>query len=224
MLSHTTTRDEGDFAIDAEPTGLAARRRAVVDHPWVWLRQVHGADVVVVTAGNAVEVTGSEADALVTTEPNLVLAVQTADCVPITFASRTGVIAVAHAGWRGLEAGVVERTLDAMRALGAESIVATIGPHIQAECYEFGAADLDRLAVRFGDEVRSTTNAGAPALDLTKIVVGRLQASAVSHGWTHACTACEGDRWFSYRARAESERLATVIWREPSYESAMVDG
>ena len=139
ILSRTTTRPDGDFAIDGEPVGLEARRRAVADHPWVWLRQVHGAEVVVVTADNVGEVTGLEADALVTAEPDLVLAVQTADCVPVVFSSDVGVIGVAHAGWRGLEAGVIERTVEAMRDLGADSPSAVIGPHIHGDCYEFGA-------------------------------------------------------------------------------------
>ena len=212
VLTHTTTRDEGDFAIDAEPAALAERRRSVVDRPWVWLRQVHGAEVVVVTAENAADVCGTEADALVTAEPDLVLAVQTADCVPITFASRVGVIAVAHAGWRGLEAGVVQRTLEVMRSLGAESVWTSIGPHIGPECYEFGAGDLDRLARSFGDDVRATTRDGAPALDLGRAT--RTALRGTNRGRARDCTACHPERWFSHRARGETERMATVVWQE----------
>ena len=92
--------------------------------------------------------------------PGCALAVLTADCAPVALASPEGVFGVAHAGWRGLVAGVLERTVDAMRALGATEIGAVLGPCIRAECYEFGPADLDRVAARLGDGVRATTAVG----------------------------------------------------------------
>jgi YfiH family protein len=212
----TTTRLDGDFAIDGEPAGLTPRRRAVVDLPWVWLRQVHGHEVVVVTGEDAAEVCGTEADALVTAEPGLVLAIQTADCVPVVLQGEHGVYGVAHAGWRGLEAGVIDATVVAMGAAGAGSIEAWIGPHIGPECYEFGAEELDRLATRFGDEVRGTTRSGTPALDLaalTRIELGRCGIEVVEV--SGECTACQPERWYSHRARGETERMATLVWREP---------
>jgi len=226
ILTHTTTRAEGDFAIDGEPVALAERRRAVADHPWVWLRQVHGADVVVATVENAAEVAGTEADAVVTAAADLVLAIQTADCVPITFWCDQGIVGAAHAGWRGLEAGVVERTLEAMWALGAGVIHARTGPCIEGACYEFGPAELDRLAQRFGDTVRVTTADGHPALDLlavtdAAVVDTRRPPWPVSLHAGGSCTACDADRWFSHRARADAGRMATVVWRESSYERAM---
>src|SRR6185436_1618167 len=93
----TTTRDQGDFAIDGDAEALHRRRRSVVDHPWVWLRQVHGAGVEVVTAATAARVAGVEGDGLVTAEGGLVLAVQTADCLPVVLWSDEGVIGAAHA-------------------------------------------------------------------------------------------------------------------------------
>jgi YfiH family protein len=223
ILTHTTNRAEGDFAIDGEPVALAERRRMVADHPWVWLRQVHGADVVAATRENAAEVAGTRADAMVTADAELVLAIQTADCVPISFWSDNGVIGAAHAGWRGIEAGVVGRTVDAMRVLGAERIRVTTGPFIEGACYEFGAADLDRLAARFGKGVRTTTGGGRPALDLHHLVEAELD-SVVGGSAGLSCTACQPDLWFSHRARTEAGRMATVIWRESSYEKAMASG
>jgi polyphenol oxidase len=224
ILGHTTDRSEGDFAVDAEAEGLAERRGAVAPHPWVWLRQVHGAEVKVVTAENAAEVTGSEGDALVTTEPEIVLAVQTADCVPITLTTDVGIIGLVHAGWRGIEAGVIGRTIEAMGALGSVPDQVHLGPFIGGSCYEFGADDLDRLARRFGDRIRTSTDAGAAALDLAEMIrsaQNRPHRPRPGHG---DCTACRPDRWFSHRARGERERMATVIWRERSYEQAMVHG
>src|SRR5262245_4731516 len=115
----TTTKADGDFQIDGDPATLDAARRAVVDRPWVWLRQVHGDRVCVVDASTVGDVCGTEADALVTTDLDVVLAVHTADCVPVTLIDPAGVVAVAHAGWKGLEAGILQRTVDAMVGLGA---------------------------------------------------------------------------------------------------------
>jgi YfiH family protein len=211
----TTTRDQGDFAVGGEPTALAVRRRAVVDGPWAWLRQVHGADVEVVTPATVAAVAGREADGLVTAHPGVVLAVHTADCAPVVLWSAEGVIGAAHAGWRGLDAGVVEATAAAMRELGATVIEARLGPCIHVECYEFGAADLDGVAARLGDEVRGRSSSGAPALDLPRAFgVAARRAGIDSWGSAGSCTACHADRWFSFRARAEAERMATVIWRE----------
>ena len=158
---------------------------------------------------------GEEADALVTTRPGVALAVLTADCAPVALASPEGVIAAAHAGWAGLHAGILERTVESMRALGATTVEAALGPCIHPECYEFGAADLARLARRLGDSVVGTTGRGRPALDLPAAVRAAL-AGAGAH-LVHdedACTACGAERYFSHRGRHERERQAMVVWRE----------
>jgi len=230
VLTHTTTRAEGDFAVHGEPDALATRRGQVAAHPWIWLRQVHGAQVVVASEDNAAEVAGSEADAVVTTAADLVLAVQTADCVPVVAWSPTGVIAAVHAGWRGLDAGIIEATWSAMSDLGATDIRFHLGPHIGVECYEFGHDQLDQLAGRFGDRVRGTTLGGVGALDLreaTHVAIERVTGhpspprARPQPQWSANCTACDDRRWFSHRARAESERMATLIWRESSPGRAM---
>ena len=194
-----------------QPARLEARRRAVVDLPWSWLRQVHGSDVISVEGQGAV--TGRhEADALVTASPGLALAVFTADCAPVAMASEEGVIGIAHAGWRGLLAGVIASTAQAMRRLGAGAITATVGPCIQAGCYEFGPEDLDLVAAVFGDGVRARTAWGTPAFDLAAAVRTAVEAAEVSIvADLGACTACS-DAWFSHRARCEGARQASVIW------------
>ena len=110
--------------------------------------------------------TGVEADAAFTNVPGARVAVRTADCVPIVLEG-DGCVGIVHAGWRGLAAGVVAATIDAMG--GATSAV--VGPHIRPGCYEFGADDLDEVAAALGPHVRNTTTWGTPALDLTAAVV-----------------------------------------------------
>lgn len=190
---------------------LEARRQGVVDLPWNWLHQVHGADVIAVGEHER-SVGEQDADALVTASPGLALAVFTADCAPVVMTSDEGVIGIAHAGWRGLLAGIIASTAREMRRLGAGPISGVLGPCVRAGCYEFGPEDLDEVAAALGDGVRSTTGWGTPALDLATAVRSAAESTGVhivsDFG---ACTACS-DAWFSHRARGERTRQATVVW------------
>ncbi|WP_421119820.1 polyphenol oxidase family protein [Aquihabitans daechungensis] len=201
----------GDLMVRTDPAVLAARRAAIVDRPWSWLRQVHGAGVIAVSTPG--EHAGAEADAAVTRVPGAVLAVQTADCAPILLTG-PGVIGVAHAGWRGLEAGVIEATAAAMAELGGAPERATLGPCIRARCYEFGGADLDLVAARYGDAVRATTAWGTPALDVAAGIAEALRRLDIAFDDVGTCTACSPVHW-SHRARSEPERQALVAWIEP---------
>lgn len=217
-----TGRAEGDmghggaYVHDARTvrTDVDARRHAAVDRPWTWLRQVHGGGVVYVDAPGAGA--GAAADAAVTDRPGCALAVLTADCVPVAMATPEGVVGVAHAGWAGLLAGVVPHTIEEVRARGGSEVSAVIGPCIRPECYEFGAGDLQRLTDRFGEQVASRTAGGAPALDLAAAVRAALAEEGVDAvDDVGACTACEpGPAFFSWRARRDEQRQATVVWRE----------
>jgi len=213
-----TGRAEGDMGHGGHYAGtvrpeVAARRRAVVDLPWTWLRQVHGREVVRVGAPG--DGAGASADAAVTDRPGCALAVFSADCAPVALASSEGVIGVAHAGWRGVVAGVLEATVTEMRALGASDIDAIIGPCARPGCYEFGAADLDRVAMRLGDGVRSTASTGTPALDLpaaVRVALGNAGVPDEHVRDVEVCTVCSPDH-FSWRAGHDQQRQATVVWR-----------
>jgi len=187
-----------------------SRRRDVVDLPWVVPTQVHGAVVVDVDGPHVLP---GDADALVSACPGIALAVLTADCAPVALSSPQGVIGVAHAGWRGLVAGVVERTAEAMRRLGATDIEAVVGPCIHPCCYRFGTEDLAQVTARLGDEVASLDSDGHPALDVPA-GVRRVLATAGVDTVTDVgrCTACGGGLW-SWRARQDRQRQATVVWR-----------
>ena len=205
-----TGRDDGDLRVDGDPDALARRRRGLVDLPWTWLRQVHGAEVLTVDAPGAGA--GRAADAAVTACSGAVLAVHTADCVPVALVADGGAIAVAHAGWRGLAEDVVGRTAEALGALAPGPQRAVVGPHIGPECYEFGADDLQRVADRLGPHVIGETAAGRPALDLAAAVRQALVEAGVDEvDVVGRCTACGPDA-FSHRARAEQGRQAVLAW------------
>jgi len=157
-----------------------------------------------VTVTEPGEHAGVEADAAITRVPLAKLAVRTADCVPLVLEGEDA-IGVVHAGWRGLAAGIVQKTVE---ALGSVRRV-HIGPHIRSGCYEFGDHDLEEVAAVLGDVVRGTTTWGKPALDLTagvRSVLGDLRI-----GDAGACTACS-DLYYSWRARKDTARFATIAW------------
>jgi hypothetical protein len=207
-----TTTTDGDLSIDAPQPDLDRRRRAVVDRPWTWLRQVHGARVVRVEAPG--EHAGVDADAAVTSVPGAAIAVQTADCVPVALTA-DGAVGVVHAGWRGLAAGVVEAAVRALGEAGSGPVRAEIGPCIRARCYEFGKADLDLVVERLGDGVRATTAWGTPALDVVQAATAALRGAGVTDVVdSGVCTACSPVH-FSHRARGETGRQALVAWLGP---------
>jgi YfiH family protein len=200
---------QGDLAGSSQ--AVDDRRRAVVDLPWTVLKQVHGARVAVVESpGGAV---GEEADAAVTVAAGAALAVLTADCAPVAMASPEGVLSVAHAGWRGLRAGVIESTIQTMRRLGATRVEAVLGPCIHRCCYSFGADDLADVASRLGPQVRGVDAGGGPALDLPAGVKSALHAAgATLVDDASICTSCSAEQW-SWRSDRTPRRQATVVWR-----------
>lgn len=217
-IAHST-RADGDLSPSTvEGATLAARRQGLVAAPWHATRQVHGRTVVHVdataeTVDPATE-TRPEADALVTSDIGRVVVVHAGDCVPIGLVHPSGAVAAVHAGWKGLEAGVIGSAAEALRRLAGDGqIEAAVGPHIQAAQYEFGVADLERLVARFGPKLQSTTLAGQPALDLAAGVRAALDEAAVEVvASVDECTAADQASYWSYRARAESGRIGLFAW------------
>jgi len=216
-----TARRDGDLAVGSDPAELAERRTRIVPGQWTWLQQVHGIEVAVVTQVG--EHAGAPADAVITAVPNAVLAVHTADCAPVLLADEAaGVVGVAHAGWVGLESGVVQATVAAMVRLGAapDRLCVDIGAHIGPRAYEFGRADLTRLALRYGPDLVAATLEGRPALDLGAGVIAALGEVGVAPTAVRASVECTatattetGDpRYFSWRARRDTGRQASLIW------------
>jgi len=207
-----TDRSHGDLAVQQLPDVVEPRRRALVDAPWTWLRQVHGAEVVVVDRPGAH--VGEEADAACTRVSGAPLAVQVADCAPIALVAESGGgIAVVHAGWRGLALGIVDAASAALRAIAGPAATAVVGPCIRPDSYEFGASDLDDLVGAFGETVRGRTRDGAPAFDLPAAVGVALERNGVTDvTFVGGCTADTADRHWSHRARADAERQALVAW------------
>jgi YfiH family protein len=167
--------------------------------------QIHSPDVAVVAAPWTPD-RRPRADALVTKEPGLAIAITTADCGPILLADeRAGIIAAAHAGWRGAAGGVIEATIAAMERCGAdrERIVAALGPMIRQRSYEVGpefVADFTRQDPANARFFATAARNGHAQFDLPGYIATRLTAAGIRHiEDTGHCTYSDPARFFSYR-------------------------
>lgn len=210
-------------AHDGGPAALAQNYRllheaADIDRV-ITLRQIHSADVHVVDRAFLDRYDPHDAppgDALVggpDLPARIALAVRAADCVPVVCVdAEAGVIGAAHAGRAGMLAGVVPRTVAAMRDLGAARISAWIGPHIHGSCYEV-PAEMARSAAEVLPAARTTTRWGTDAIDLTAGVVSQLEEAGVEVLHTGACT-FDDPRLHSHRRDgAGAGRQVGLVWR-----------
>lgn len=235
------TAVEGD-----DPADVARNRDLLVEHARLpaeprWLRQVHGAGVVRfggeagVPAGTASRETGSgsqagsdpiaaaspEADASVTSDPGVVLAILTADCLPVLFCADDGSeVAAAHAGWRGLADGVLEATVAAMRT-PPERIRAWLGPAAGPQRYEIGVEVYDAFVSRdwgAGSAFTSTRehhwHVDLYALARRRLAAAGIAADQVTGG--DLCTLAAPDRFFSHRRDKRTGRMVSLVWIEPT--------
>ena len=203
----------GDAPRDVAANRASFARALTLPGPPCWLEQVHGTRVVIEPpAGQP-----ATADAAVTRLAGRVLAILTADCLPVLLCSRDGdVVGAAHAGWRGLAHGILERTVAAM-GTPPRHLLAWLGPAIGPEAFEVGP------------EVRAAftaVDAGSDAFfrpadgdrfyaDLAGLARHRLCAAGLDAGAVYAaeqCTFSQPERFFSYRRDGACGRMASVIW------------
>ncbi|NVK39740.1 MAG: peptidoglycan editing factor PgeF [Oceanospirillaceae bacterium] len=206
----------GDHVGD-DPAAVAENRRRLVaelglDKPAQWLRQVHGTEVIEARADGQVR----QADACWSDQPGQACIVMTADCLP-TFFTDGERVAVAHAGWRGLVAGVLERTLSVFA--DPSRVHCWLGPAIGPTAFEVG----DEVRAQFcaadagaaGAFVAREGHPGKWFADLYRLARLRLDATGVaSVSGGEYCTFSDPERFYSYRRDGETGRMASVIWLE----------
>ncbi len=207
-----TTRVLGD----AKSPAVRAALGAILPSSPAWLKQVHGTAVIDAAAIPPGAV--PEADASFTDRPGTVCTVMTADCLPVLLAARDGgIVGVAHAGWRGLAAGVIERTVERLQAQASgNALQAWLGPAIGPRAYEVGEEVRAAFIAHDPDAASAfvPTRPGHWLLDLYAIARRRLAACGVTsvHGGGR-CTATESASFYSYRRDKAPERMAAFIWR-----------
>ena len=210
--------------VEDAPEAVAENRRRVVEglalpSTPLWLQQVHGAQVFVADAPG-LDAPGASAklpaDAAVTRESGRVLAILVADCMPVLFSSSTGdVIGAAHAGWRGLAAGVLEACVAAIDA-PAEKLCAWLGPAIGPRHFEVGAEVRSALVARDSGAAAgfSANQHGRWQCDLAWLARRRLQALGVTRvAGGECCTYAQSARYYSFRRDGRTGRMAALIWR-----------
>jgi len=188
-----------------------------------WLSQVHGTGVIKLDSGS---VGLPEADASMTQVPGCVCAVLTADCLPVLFCDRAGTrVAAAHAGWRGLAAGVLESTVEAMGVPG-DDILAWLGPAIGPHSFEVGEevyrAFVDQnsdaagaFVASIGSDPADNKNRWlADLYQLARLSLKKVGVTSVYGGGF--CTYEDRERFYSFRRDGETGRMASFIWLEPS--------
>lgn len=206
-----------------EPEAVAANRRELVERFGLpsapaWLRQVHGTDVLRVLWPGAGD--EPEADAAVTDVPGVVLAILTADCLPVVLAADDGSeLAAAHAGWRGLAAGVLEATVAAMRTPPGR-LLAWLGPAAGPADYEVGDEVRDAFV---DDDAFVATRPGHWHADLFALARRRLQGAGLVPGAIYGgglSTITDPGRFFSHRRDRRTGRMATVAWLQDRASAA----
>lgn len=204
----------GDHVGD-DPLAVTENRRRVAQvlpSMPAWLNQVHGVNVVVADDAGA----GVDADASLTRRASVVCAVMTADCLPVLFCDVKGrVVAAAHAGWRGLHAGVLERTVAAMDVPPGE-VMAWLGAAIGPDAFEVGEevrAAFVRDSASAAAAFKPGRAAGKWLADLYLLARQRLAACGVTQVYGGGlCTVGDPARFFSYRRDGQTGRMAAMVW------------
>ncbi|ROL80663.1 multi-copper polyphenol oxidoreductase [Pseudomonas protegens] len=201
--------------VDDQPQAVAENRRRLTEHFGIapaWLQQVHG--VAVAHADPSIVAT---ADASWSATPGVACTVMTADCLPALFCNRAGTrIAAAHAGWRGLAAGVLEATLDSLDTPPAEVLV-WLGPAIGPERFEVGAEVREAFVAQLPAAEQAfvpSINAGRFMADIYQLARLRLAARGVTAVYGGGYCTVTDPRFFSYRRSPRTGRFASLIWLE----------
>jgi len=226
VCAYTTTRTGGVSQVPFDSLNLAlhvgddpvhvARNRELLQREMdlpaepCWINQTHGTDVVTLELDNC-----RDADAAITRLPGVVAVVMTADCLPVLVCNRDGSeVAAVHAGWRGLQAGVIQDTLASMES-SSEQLQAWIGPGISQDNFEVGgevrSAFIDSMqdAESFFKENRK----GHWLCDLGGLAERVLKGQGVVDVYRDAgCSYRDAEHFFSYRRNATTGRMASLIW------------
>lgn len=180
----------------------------------VWLNQVHGVTVVDAAVCSGVP----DADASFTCEKGIVCVVMTADCLPVLLCTADGkAVAAAHAGWRGLAAGVLENTVAALRRNSSAEIMAWLGPAIGRDAFEVGE-DVREAFIRKDSLLETAFRAypgreGKYLADIYELARRTLEMAGVTGVFGGGfCTVSEAERFYSYRRDGVTGRMATGIW------------
>ncbi|OPK10472.1 MULTISPECIES: peptidoglycan editing factor PgeF [Pseudomonas] len=201
--------------VDDSPEAVAENRRRLTARFSIqpaWLQQVHGIAVAHADPGLV-----ATADASWTATPGIACTAMTADCLPVLFCDRAGTrVAAAHAGWRGLAAGVLEATLDSL-AVPPADVLAWLGPAIGSQAFEVGPEVRETFVRQLPEAAEAfvpSANAGKFMADIYQLARLRLAARGVTAVYGGGFCTVTDPRFFSYRRAPRTGRFASLIWLE----------
>jgi polyphenol oxidase len=177
-----------------------------IDRPIQFMNQIHGSNIEIISEVNQLSPT---ADAIITTNPKIALAVMVADCIPLLLSNKKSVAAV-HVGRKGLLNEVTEKTLSAMNSIDSSPVTAIIGPSICGRCYEVSEDVFTEVTSAFPHSSSRTPNGGF-ALDLSAALISDLQKVGVTVLDHSRCTV-EEPSLYSYRRDGVTGRQVGLIW------------
>lgn len=195
--------------VEDDPTVVLENRRLLEEQlgqPIQYMEQVHGDSVSLVRAST---IDSPTADALLTQESGIALAVMAADCIPLLL-SNAGAVAAVHVGRRGLLNGVAIKTLNKLRSLDSSPVTAVIGPSICGSCYEVSQEIFNEVTDRYPASSARTPSRGF-SLDLAKALTHELIENGVTVIDESRCTV-EDDSLFSYRRDGKTGRQVGIVW------------
>jgi len=213
VISLISDSDDGDFSVAQQPENyLAENQRKLYKGEWNWLTQEHGTEIVWLEDDErSLGITG---DALATISSQKVIAITVADCLPLLLIEQSGILSLMHLGWRGIEGGLLEKTLQFIRSKSSEPITAILGPCIDTCCYEFGQNELRILVEKYGEKIVGRTNKGSIAFDMRACVKEILKSSNVEIKYEEdSCTKCDS-RYWSFRADGTGKRQVMIAWKQ----------
>ena len=202
--------------VNDKPENVVANRKTISDmlnlpSAPVWLEQVHGNRVIKANQSTQLQ----QADASYSEQAGVVCAVMTADCLPVLLATSGGdKIAAIHAGWRGLLAGIIRHTVN---ALDATNIIAWLGPAIGPDCFEVGSEVRNAFVKQSADFAGGfkQINQNKYLADIYQLATIELATMGVTQVYGGGfCTVTDKERFYSYRRDGETGRMATLIWRD----------
>ena len=217
IVSLVSEIQDGDFSVTQPGNkGLEENQSKLIEGEWNWLSQEHGTGIVWLNKSE--RALGAKGDALSTSSSQKVLAITVADCMPLLLVEASGIISVLHLGWRGIEQGLLEKTIKFIEAKSVEPIVAILGPCINECCYEFGQNQMKNLVEKYGKNIVSETLTGSPALNLKECVREVLKNCEVNIEYDDTvCTNCDPRHW-SFRGEGTDKGQVMLVWKEEVQE------
>jgi len=213
IISLVSEIDDGDFSANqTRNRSLKENQSKLLNGEWNWLSQEHGTEIIWLDEYE--RTFGDKGDALGTSSSQKVLAITVADCLPLLLMEEGGILVLVHLGWRGIEQGLLEKTIKFIETKSKEPISAVLGPCINSCCYEFGQNEMDTLLEKYGPKIISETLAGALSLNMKECVREILRSCDVEVKHDEAfCTNCDPRHW-SFRAEGTDKRQVMIAWKE----------